>query len=615
MIEILYFIPILLSAYVIGYKIFSLFKLKTTILEQSIFSIVFGLAFYSYITLLLGILGFLYASLYWVIITIILILGYRLWMTFLQRILKTVKKFKFKYDLETFLIIVISVFVVLSILSTLVPPFLWDEMDYRLAHPKIWARNHELTPIFSRWISEFPSNVDMLYVIGLLLKNGILSKFFALSFNLILGAAIFSFGTRFYNRKTALLATSIYLTLPMIMNHIGSAYVDIPSASMIFLALYSLIAWLKDKNSKWFYLSAILTGLSLATKFTSALPAVILGLFVIFFTIKGEKTYALKKIIFFGLIIVILLTPWLLKTYFRTGNPVWPIAFNVFGGSYWSSEIASYFSQPLEISVVNSVWDFVLIPWNITMHSSNFSLLLGWNAIFLSFIPLLIFYRKIDKTTIYLLIYSLIFLYSGIFASIFFFGVMRYLMIYPTLALISAIVIFELLSDKFLRKILFILLFVSFAFTGVLWFGVFEQKMLYVAGIDDESQYYSKLVDHNGYPVFDYMNQNISDNSKTFLFRDTRGYLSDKDYIAALPFEQIIFDYDADEDDFYEQLKKNKVTHVLINTNVEVYKPQPVVKNRIRPISQAHQDMMDKLLSKHGTLLIEDKGVSLYELR
>ena len=58
MIEILYFIPILLSAYVIGYKIFSLFKLKTTILEQSIFSIVFGLAFYSYITLLLGILGF-----------------------------------------------------------------------------------------------------------------------------------------------------------------------------------------------------------------------------------------------------------------------------------------------------------------------------------------------------------------------------------------------------------------------------------------------------------------------------------------------------------------------------------------------------------------------------
>ena len=188
-------------------------------------------------------------------------------------------------------------------------------------------------------------------------------------------------------------------------------------------------------------------------------------------------------------------------------------------------------------------------------------------------------------------------------------------MIYPTLALISAIVIFELLSDKFLRKILFILLFVSFAFTGVLWFGVFEQKMLYVAGIDDESQYYSKLVDHHGYPVFDYMNQNISDNSKTFLFRDTRGYLSDKDYIAALPFEQIIFDYDADEDDFYEQLKKNKVTHVLINTNVEVYKPQPVVKNRIRPISQAHQDMMDKLLSKHGTLLIEDKGVSLYELR
>ena len=221
MIEILYFIPILLSAYVIGFKIFNFFNVKTTKLEESIFSVVFGFGFYSYLAFFLGVAGFLYSWVFWLAILFSLILWHRLWLQLIKSILSSFKKFKIKCDLETFLIVVIAVFSVLALLSTLIPPFLWDELDYELGIPKYYVMHHAIVPNFSSWASERTYHTNMLYVIGLLLKNGVLAKFFALTNGLLLMFSIYAFGKKFYNRAIGLLASSIYITLPMIMNHIG----------------------------------------------------------------------------------------------------------------------------------------------------------------------------------------------------------------------------------------------------------------------------------------------------------------------------------------------------------------------------------------------------------
>jgi hypothetical protein len=616
MIEIIYFIPILLSAFAIGNFLFRLFNLKTTYLEEFIFSIVLGFGFYSYFTLFLGLMGWMYAWIYWAVILLSLILWRKALSNFTKSIFSHIKKFKIKFNLVTFLIITIAIFTILAILSALTPPFLWDEMDYRLAHPKIWARHHELTPIFSRWFSEFPSNIELLYTIGILLKNGILSKFFSLSYGLLLAAAIFSFSKRFYNGIIGLIASSVYLSLPMVMNHIGSAYIDISIASLAFAAFYCLMLWIKDKKPGWLYLCGIFTGLSLASKYTAVIPALLLGIFIIYFSWKDNGFLkSVKNTIIFSSITVLLVVPWLLKAYFRTSNPVWPFFYNIIGGNYWSSAINNYFFRSLDQAPFSYLLDFIIYPWNITMHSSSFSLLLGWNAVFLSFVPLLIFYRKIEKTTKYLLSYSLLFLYIAIPSAYIFFGVMRYLLVYSSLSIISALVIYSLLKRKIMGKIAITILVLTFLFTCVLWYGIFGQKMSYVFGLENEGEFYGKLIDYNGYPVFDYMNMNIPKNSMVFLFRETRGYLSDRDYIVALPNEQNIIDYNHNGDTFYAQLKNLGITHVLVNTNIEFYKPQEEVMDRRKPFSQEHQKTMDSVLRKYGTLLLEDKGVYLYSLK
>ena len=289
MIEIIYFLLILLSAYVFGNLVFKFFKLEVTFLEEIIFSLTLGFAFYSYLTFLLGILSALYASIFLIVILSSIALGYKLILSFLKGMYNEIQNIKLKFNFETFLIIVILVFLLLSFISALVPPFLWDELDYNLAMPKIYARHHAIIPLYSIWRSEFPFNINMLFVIGLLLKNGILAKIFSWSYGILLASAIYAFGARFYNKKIGLIGATIYLSLPMTINHIGSTYVDIPVTFLVFMSVYSLIMWINhNKNNKnsWLWISAVMTGLSIGSKHTALFFAVVTTLFAFFFIFK-----------------------------------------------------------------------------------------------------------------------------------------------------------------------------------------------------------------------------------------------------------------------------------------------------------------------------------------
>ena len=612
MIEIIYFFLIAISAYLFGNFVFKFFKLEVTFLEEIIFSVTFGFALYSYFTFLLGILGDLYAWIFWIVILSSILLGYKKIFLCFKNLYANFKNVKLKLNFETFLIALILIFVLLSFLSALVPPFLWDELDYNLAIPKIYARHHEIIPLFSIWRSEFPFNINMLFVIGLLLKNGILAKLFSWSYSILLALAIYTFGKRFYNKKTALIGASIYLSLPMIVNHIGSSYIDIPVAFLVFMSVYCLIIWINYNKNSWLWMSAVMTGLSIASKHTALFFAVTTTLLAIFFLFKKEKYSAIKKIIAYGLIVLLFALPWYVRSYIDSGNPIWPYANDIFKGHYWDDRLTNEFIHGYKVGYGNSIIDFIKLPWNLTMDSSAFVMLLGWNAIFLAFVPLLLFYKKIKNVTFYLLVHSIlstVIWFRGLRA-------MRYLAIYPALSLISADVVNDLLNKKIVRKIIIFLLLITYAFSIVLWLGIFGSKMSYVFGLESEEGFYSKLNDRNGYLVFDYINKNLPKESIIFLFRESRGYLSDKDYIVGLPNNQKVIDYSKinNEEDFYRQLKQNKITHVLVNTGVEAFKPGRVVKNQPTHFTEGQQNIMDNLLKKYGRLIFENNGVYLYEL-
>ncbi|PZR96020.1 MAG: hypothetical protein DLM69_11215, partial [Candidatus Chloroheliales bacterium] len=66
----------------------------------------------------------------------------------------------------------------------------------------------------------------------------------------------------------------------------------------------------------------------------------------------------------YGLPIVLLILPWLVRNWLASGNPIWPLASAVFGGSYSSvANPASYLlgsAPPIGLASLGTAWDFLI---------------------------------------------------------------------------------------------------------------------------------------------------------------------------------------------------------------------------------------------------------------
>ena len=80
--------------------------------------------------------------------------------------------------------------------------------------------------------------LNMLFLIGLIIKNGILAKLFAYSFGIILALSLYAFCRRFLTKTAGLFAAMILYTLPIVVEYTVQAYVDIGTALFTLLAYH-----------------------------------------------------------------------------------------------------------------------------------------------------------------------------------------------------------------------------------------------------------------------------------------------------------------------------------------------------------------------------------------
>lgn len=615
MIELLYFAAIFLSAASLGKKLLDNLKLKLNFLETAVFSSAIGFGVLSYATLILGLIGLLYKSTYLILIAGALALSVNEIKYFITGIKNLANKArKLKAGINLILITILLMFIILNLIASLSPPYLWDEVAYNIALPKIYARHHQIIPTYDDFRSNYPFNINMLFTAGIVIANASLSKLFMFAHGTLLAAAIFAFARRYFSLRSALFAALAYYTMPMVSNHISSTYTDIGVAFYIFTAYYVFYLWIESGKTRWLLLSAVMAGLSLASKHTALyyLPIFLLGIaYRQFFIERGNFADAIKKFLYYLAIVFLLASPWYIKSYIYTGNPVFPFANSFFGGKFGLMEQDSLKTNFLDAVGERTFPNFLLKFWDLTMHSSKYGMLLGFGAVFLAFVPLIFFIKKTGKAVNYLLAYSLIAIV------IWFFGpqVIRYLMIYPMLAIISGVAIDSMLEMKNLNYLVIFILLSALAFNLSLWYGANSIKLPYAFGLESEQSFYEKLKDENGYAVFRYANENLPKTSKLLLFREFRGYLSDLDYIIGDPLLQKIVDYSkfADGEDMYNELKKLGITHIFINTKIE----SAAIHNINQPAryTERHIALMDEALRDHGNLLFDSKGIYLYELK
>ena len=218
------------------------------------------------------------------------------------------------------------------VLLASVPPVSRDALTHHLAVPKLYLMHGAMVEFPDIKFSYYPMNLDLLYLIPLYFKNDIVPKYIHFCFALLTSALIFNYLKKRTDICHALLGVVFFLSLPIIVKLSISAYVDL---GLVFFSTASLIyflKWIEYRFAiKYIVISAVWCGLALGTKYNALVVLFLLASFVpLVYTRYGERAPAAWLKAFahggiFAAVALIVFSPWMIRNYVWTQNPVYPL--------------------------------------------------------------------------------------------------------------------------------------------------------------------------------------------------------------------------------------------------------------------------------------------------
>ncbi len=308
-----------------------------------ILSIALFLGTFSILTLLLGLAGWLYPAFLVPFGSLVLFLA-------AIGLLRYRPKEKFVWKFEPrhifFWAPLTALFSAIMASLFLSPP-IFDELLYHLALPERFLLGRAVSYIPFNVYSNYPLNVEMLYVWGLLLPGIAVSRMIHFGLGVLSVLVIYLIARKHFSREAG--RVSVYLFLSMIGIGIlsASAFNDFGLVFFCLMSLFVLLNWVETRKSYWLILTGIFSGFALGAKYTAAVNlGIILILILIIGLIEKEKPRTLASDLMLILVSAFLsFSPWLLKNFIFTGNPVYPFFYEILGGKGWNAFNRLRFSE------------------------------------------------------------------------------------------------------------------------------------------------------------------------------------------------------------------------------------------------------------------------------
>jgi hypothetical protein len=259
----------------------------------------------------------------------------------------------------TWMWLLVVLFLTIALLAASIPPgILWspegngyDVLEYHLGAPREYFDAGRITYLPHNIYSNFPFNVEMLYLLCMVIRGGATAAAGTASMlNVLLGvlaiAAVWLAGME-YSRKAALFAAISAATCPFMSYLSGIAYVE---NGMLFFSALALAAVLRggraDRPWRWIILAALFTGLACGSKYT-ALYSIAAPLALSLGAIPRHRSSGHKYMAVFVLLTALTLSPWLIKNAIYTGSPFFPLARKVIHErpGIWDDERAEHWRE------------------------------------------------------------------------------------------------------------------------------------------------------------------------------------------------------------------------------------------------------------------------------
>jgi hypothetical protein len=234
---------------------------------------------------------------------------------------------------------------VLTLMLALTPPISWDGLFYHLTGPALYIAQGRIAPLdINIPHLAFPSLLEMLYGLAMLLRGDGAAKLLHLIYGLLLAALVYRLSRRWQGQEEARWSLLLLVGMPMIAVLAAWAYNDLALALYQLAALYALLAWQETGHGGWLRTGGILTGLALGLKYTAfSLPLIGLACLLILRPPRFEQAPGRwRAACAFALLAGLVAAPWYLRNWAFTGNPVYPF---VFGGRNWDAFRSAWYAH------------------------------------------------------------------------------------------------------------------------------------------------------------------------------------------------------------------------------------------------------------------------------
>jgi len=570
---------IFLSAYLIGRFIFRLlsFHCSFSLIEETVISVGIGLGVCSYIVLLLGSIGFLSPLILYLLLGLGIALNFPEILSFLKREIKLEEK-KEKERVTTFQwvmrVVVVSVFI-LGFFLALSPPKFYDVLDYHFGVPHQYILQGRIGYLPYTATSNYPLLIQMLYTLALLVKGGIAGKLV----NYLIGAfaifTLYAIGRRFFKPPTPIIGSAILASSPAFIQLLAVPTSDLGFLFYTLLFLLVLLIWWEKGGRSLLILVGILAGLSLGTKYTAVLYTLGLGgaMVLIKSTRRDRFHRGLIHLFIFMVVAIVVFSPWLVRNYIHTGNPIFPAGTSYFGGKNWSPAHEKQLLNTTRNKVISagSPLSILLLPFDLTLHPERFGTI-GANPglVFLIFLPLLIF-LYLRKNWIS----PLLVLYAGGYFAIWIFSFQQTRFALPAFAALSLVLASQLSAvmsyhfgriTPFLRLLLIGTMILGIPLLLSSHTRVFD-PIPYIIGLEDEAHYLERAV--SSYPAMRYIDEKLPKEGKVLFIGETRSYYLNHPFICVSaynthPLSKIVREANGTKE-IGEKLKEMGIRYLLFS--------------------------------------------------
>jgi len=151
------------------------------------------------------------------------------------------------------------------------------------------------------------------------------------------------------------------------------AYNDLALAFYQMAALYALLNWFQERAKRprawaWLALSAAFSGMAMGLKYTAFVCPLTVVLLIAWHLARARAPWGawLRVLLLFGGVAVIVAAPWYLRNLLFTGNPVYPFAYRLFGGSGWDDWRADWYAR-VGSGLGWDLGELFKLPWTLTL--------------------------------------------------------------------------------------------------------------------------------------------------------------------------------------------------------------------------------------------------------